>query len=165
MRIAIIDFDKESQCLRFLSPEDNALTNTIGEVVLSGVIVDNVDDLTARIGRLVFGLIENATGSSPFKDYSFGKELDEPKRRRIGKLEEMANQGDADALFEIFNIYFAVGVRNFDEGAFALAESHLARAVDRGSKKAIDYARVEWPQVRAMSLEHIHNKHGRNPGH
>jgi hypothetical protein len=157
MKIATIEFDKETQCIRFMSPESSAPKGVIGEIVLTGVVVESIDELATRIGRFIFGLLENATGSTPIEGHSFGRELDEWKIKRIERLEEMANQGDPDALFEIFSIYFAVGVRNCDQTSFSLAESYLERAIKRGSKKASNYASSEWQQVRALSIEHIKN--------
>jgi hypothetical protein len=160
MKIAYIVYDEQSQSLRFMSPDDDAPPHVVGDVPLSGVVADDVDDLSSRVGRLVLGLLENAIGDSPFNDYSFGKELDEPKLRRIENLSRRAQQGNPDALFEIFNIYFAVAVRSFDEAAFLQAEQHLNRAVESGSKRASEYARNEWPQVRQMSLAHIRRRGG-----
>lgn len=160
MKITSIVFDEETRSLKFLSPDGDSSSQMIGEIALTGVVADDLDDLSLRLGRLVFGLLEHAIGYSPFRDYSFGKELDEPKLRRIEQLKQVAQGGNPDGFFEIFNIYFAVGVRSLDEEAFSLAETYLNRAVDAGSKKAIEYTKNEWPQVRDMSLAHIRRHKG-----
>ena len=154
MQLIRIDFEPSTNSLSLVSLRDGT-DEVSGELRLSAPNASNADEVAVRIGRSILALLEKSVGRALFSDWSFGPELDEPKARRIRDLEATASKGDPDALFEVYGIYFGVGLRSADEQMLLRAEEYLNRAAKEGSKRAAEHLKTEWPLIREQSLEHI----------